>query len=128
MKWVFTGNGCMWDYIEIRNDVPAGMPGDWHVDVFYNDTYQFTEDFTIEEGSCAVRQIYGDYSTKTQFLRYVRDNVLNTTQEGREIIKLYYQWSPVIVQAMDADDAFKRDVRELIEGALLLITEGKPDD
>ena len=117
----FTGNGCTWDWITIRNDVPADMPGDWHVDVFYNDTFQFTENFTIEEGSCAVRQIYGENSEKTQLLRSFRDNLLNTTPEGREIIQLYYQWSPVIVRAMEADEDFKEDVKEMVDGVLEMI-------
>jgi hypothetical protein len=125
LDWIhtftFTGNGCAWDYIDIRNDDPARMPGEWHVDVFYNDTFQFTENFTIEEGSCAVRQLYGDSSAKTQFLRSVRDNVLQTTPEGREIIKLYYQWSPVIVKAVEADEAFKGDVKEIIDEIVLMV-------
>ena len=117
----FTGNGCAWDWITIRNDIPADMPGDWHVDVFYNDTFQFTENFTIEEGLCAIRQIYGDYSEKTQILRFVRDNLLKTTPEGREIIKLYYQWSPAIVKAMEGDEEFKQHVKEMIDVILELI-------
>ncbi len=129
LDWIhtfsFTGNGCTWDYIEIGNDVPARMPGDWHVDVFYNDTYKFTEHFTIEESSCAVRQIYGESSAKTQLLRSVRDNLLKTTPEGRELIKLYYQWSPVIVKAMEADEDFKEEVKETIELFLPMMREGK---
>ena len=97
------------------------MPGEWHVDVFYNDTYQFTENFTIEESSCAVRQMYGDSSAKTQLLRFFRYNVLQPTPEGREIIKLYYQWSPFIVKAMEADETFKKDVREVIDSIIPIV-------
>ena len=71
--------------------------------------------------SCAVRQIYGDSSAKTQLLRFVRDNVLQTTPEGREIIKLYYQWSPFIVRAMEEDEEFKQEVKGIIDDVLLLI-------
>jgi len=117
----FTGNGCTWDWIDIRNDVPAGMPGDWHVDVYYNGTFQFTENFTITEGLCAIRQIYGDNSEKTQLLRYFRDNLLNTTTEGRELIKLYYQWGTAIVKEMDEDEEFKEDVKEMIDGVLGMV-------
>ena len=119
----FTGNGCAWHSIYIRNADAADMPGDWHVDVFYNDTFQFTENFTIEGGLCPARQIYGDNSEKTQLLRYFRDSVLSKTPEGQEIIKLYYQWSPVIVKTMEEDEEFKEDVKELIDGILLLIEE-----
>jgi hypothetical protein len=119
----FTGNGCTWDWIEIRGKAPADMPGDWHVDVFYNDTFQFTENFTIEGGLCPLRQIYGDNSEKTQLLRYVRDNLLNTTTEGRELINLYYHWGPVIVRAMEKDEEFKEEVKEMINGVLGLVGE-----
>ena len=122
----FTGNGCAWDWIDIRNEVPANRPGDWRVDVFYNNTFQFTENFTIEEGvTCPVRQIYGDNSEETELLRIVRDNLLDETPEGREIIKLYYQWSPVIVQAMEQDEAFKKEIKKMIEEVLALIAEEK---
>jgi len=117
----FTGNGCTWDWIKIRNEDSADMPGDWHVDVFYNDTFQFTENFTIKGGLCPARQIYGDNSEKTQLLRYVRDNLLNTTTEGRELIKLYYQWGPAIVKAMEEDEEFKEEVKEIIDGVLSMI-------
>jgi len=40
------------------------------------------------------------------------------TQEGRELIKLYYQWCPAIVKAMEADEDFKEDVREMVDGIL----------
>jgi len=123
--FTFTGNGCAWDYIDIRNDVPARMPGEWHVDVSYNDTFQFTENFTIEEGACAIRQIYGDNGGTTQLLRSVRDNVLQTTPEGREMIKLYYQWSPVIVKAIEADEAFKGEVKEIIDEIVPIVGGSK---
>jgi len=47
--------------------------------------------------------------------------VLSTTPEGQEIIKLYYEWSPAIVQAMESDEEFKEDVKELVDGILGLI-------
>jgi hypothetical protein len=33
------------------------------------------------------------------------------------------QWSPAIVKAMEEDEKFKEDVREMIDGVLGLITE-----
>ena len=70
---------------------------------------------------CPSKNIYGEYSEKTELLRYFRDNVLSTTPEGQEIIKLYYEWSPVIVKMMEEDEEFKEDVREMIDGILPLI-------
>ena len=42
---------------------------------------------------------------------------------GNELIKLYYQWSPLVVEAMQADEGFKEDVKEMIDGVLELIGE-----
>ncbi|MCK5186739.1 MAG: hypothetical protein KAR43_06345 [Deltaproteobacteria bacterium] len=51
----------------------------------------------------------------------MRDNVLNKTPEGQEIIRLYYQWSPAIVKAMEEDEEFRGEVKEMIDGILPLI-------
>ncbi len=42
---------------------------------------------------------------------------------GQEIIKLYYQWSPAVVRAMEEDEEFKEEVREMIDSVLPLIGE-----
>jgi hypothetical protein len=47
--------------------------------------------------------------------------VLNKTPEGRELIRLYYWWSPVIVNAMAADTAFKKEVKDAIDGLLPVV-------
>ncbi|MBW1839618.1 MAG: hypothetical protein JRI49_06740, partial [Deltaproteobacteria bacterium] len=66
---------------------------------------------------------YGESANETTLLRYSRDNVLRKSPEGQEIIKLYYQWSPAIVEAMEEDEEFKEEVREMIDGILGLIEE-----
>ena len=60
-------------------------------------------------------------SEEAQLLRYFRDEVLESTPEGRELIRLYYWWSPVIVNAMAADTAFKKEVKDAIDGLLPVI-------
>ncbi|MBW2183689.1 MAG: hypothetical protein JRF49_07470, partial [Deltaproteobacteria bacterium] len=45
------------------------------------------------------------------------------TPEGQSLIKLYYQWSPVIVKAMEKDEEFKEKVKEMIDGVLGLVVE-----
>ena len=72
---------------------------------------------------CSLETIYGDYSEETELLRSFRDNVLSKTPEGQEIIRLYYEWSPAIVKAMEEDKEFKKDFKEMIDGVLLLIME-----
>ena len=70
---------------------------------------------------CVAETIYGEESQKTQTLRFFRNNLLSQTPEGQELIKLYYQWSPVIVKAMEGDEEFKEEVKEMMDGVLSLI-------
>jgi len=70
---------------------------------------------------CPAEEIYGEHSEETELLRYIRDNVLSQTPEGQELIRLYYELSPVIVKAMEADEEFKEEVKEMIDGVLELI-------
>jgi hypothetical protein len=80
---------------------------------------------TIADQTCPSEEIYGAHSEEAELLRYFRDSVLRQTPEGQEIIHLYYQWSPVIVNAMKADKEFQAEIKELIDGILPLIGGGK---
>jgi hypothetical protein len=85
-------------------------------------TVQSTTSTTChEEDPCCIEEIYGENSEATEYLRYFRDNVLNKSPEGRELIKLYYQWSPVIVKAIKEDEAFKTQVKDMIDEILPMI-------
>ena len=68
-------------------------------------------------------QIYGENSEEVQVLRNFRDDVLSQTPEGREIIKLYYEWGPIIVKAMGEDEEFKEEMKEMIDKILPMIEE-----
>jgi hypothetical protein len=72
-------------------------------------------------GPCAAKEIYGEHSKEVELMRYARDNILKSTSGGQELIKLYYEWSPVIVKAMAEDEEFREAVKEVIDGVLLLI-------
>jgi hypothetical protein len=76
---------------------------------------------TTVTGLCSAGQLYGEHSEETVLLRHIRDNVLAQTPEGQEVIKLYYQWSPAIVKAMEANEAYKEDVKEMVDGVLELM-------
>jgi len=41
------------------------------------------------------------------------------------LVKLYYQLSPVIVKAMEKDEEFKEELKEMIDGVLGLIEEAE---
>jgi hypothetical protein len=75
------------------------------------------------DSTCPSEEIYGESSLEVTLLRAVRDTVLSQTPEGREIIKLYYQWSPVITMALRNDKAFKAEMKELLDGILSLTIE-----
>jgi hypothetical protein len=71
--------------------------------------------FRARKAICPAVLIYGEDSEETRILRYLRDSLLNKTHEGRELIKLYYQWSPIIVRAMGADEEFKQEVKDIMD-------------
>jgi hypothetical protein len=72
---------------------------------------------------CPLETIYGEQSEEIRLLRYFRDNLLNKTKEGREYIKLYYQWSPLIVKAMKEDKEFAKNIKEIVDEVLNLLGE-----
>jgi len=78
---------------------------------------------TTSTKKCPSQKIYGEDSKEVELLRYVRDNILNKTAEGQEIIRLYYQLSPAVVKAMENNQEFKEEVKGMIDGVLALITE-----
>ena len=73
---------------------------------------------------CPSQEIYGVWSGEVELLRYFRDNVLSQTPEGQELIRLYYELSPVIVKTMEADEEFKQQVKEVIDGMVGVIKIG----
>jgi len=70
---------------------------------------------------CAVTEIYGEGTEETALLRNFRDKIMSRTPEGREIIRLYYKWSPTIVRMMEENERFGGKVKILIDGILSLI-------
>ena len=71
--------------------------------------------------TCPSKEIYGEGSPEVILLRAVRDNLLSQTPEGQELIQLYYQWSPVILRAMEEDEAFKQELKDMIDELLPII-------
>ena len=77
----------------------------------------------VSPDPCPMSLIYGEQSTETALLRSIRDNVLSKSPAGQELIKLYYQWSPIIVRAMEADEEFKQEVTDIVDEVLPLISQ-----
>jgi len=94
-----TGTGCSDEWIAIPSNIPCnGL------------------------AACGAACQQSD-SEETELLRNFRDNVLSKTPTGQEIIRLYYEWSPAIVGAMEEDEEFKEEIEEMIDGVLMLIRE-----
>jgi len=62
---------------------------------------------------CAAQEMFGEDSAEVKILRDFRDTTLNKSPEGKELIKLYYQISPAIVQAIKKDPVFRKTVKQL---------------
>ena len=116
-------NGYIWSVMNRETEsVLLGVWGSSGEDVFAVGQYGTILHY---DGTniCTAEQIYGEQSEETETLRHFRDNVLSQTTEGQELIRLYYQWSPTIVKAMEEDDEFKEEIEEMIDGVLMLIAE-----
>ena len=72
---------------------------------------------------CLAETVYQDNEEALALLREFRNDLLSQSAIGQELIKLYYQWSTVIVKAMEEDEEFKEEVRELLDRVLMLITD-----
>lgn len=70
---------------------------------------------------CLFQTTLNNDEQKIETLRRFRDEVLAKTPVGREYIRLYYQWSPAIVQELEEDEELKEEVKELLEELLPLI-------
>jgi hypothetical protein len=123
-----SGNLCMWHRLRIKDYQAANYPGRWTVDFYYNDDHKFTDIFTIApdptattttttipSSGCAASTLYGEDSEEVRILRRYRDEVLAKTAKGRALIKLYYKFSPFIVERMEEDPEFREQVKRFCD-------------
>ena len=117
----YDANSCPED----MDRIPADITIEEQQAIIIQSTVGFLNQFDISPASptCTAEKIYGVYSKETELLRFFRDNVLGKTPEGRELIRLYYDWSPAITEVMDKDEALKENLKELIDGVLGLTNE-----
>ena len=107
---------------EDMDRTPADITIEEQQAIIIQSTVDFLKQFDIPQ-TCTAEKIYGVYSKETELLRSFRDNVLGKTPEGRELIRLYYEWSPAIVKTMEEDEEFKQEMKEMVDGVLELIEE-----
>ena len=70
---------------------------------------------------CLIEQLYGERSEEAELFRYVRDNVLSTTYEGQELMRLYYKWSFMLAGRLQEDEYLREDVKAIIDDTIPLI-------
>ncbi|MCK5186585.1 MAG: hypothetical protein KAR43_05570, partial [Deltaproteobacteria bacterium] len=100
--------------MQIVSGIPIWVAGDTSASITSTTTTSTTQ-------HCSLEEIYDASSEEIKHLRNFRDEVLSTTPEGQALIKLYYEWSPAIVNAMVEDKGFRKEVKEMIDGLLGLI-------
>ena len=76
---------------------------------------------TLSPPFCFVEQLYGEQAQETELLRQVRDNLLSTTPEGQELIRLYYQWSFILAGTLKEDETFREDFKAIIDDIIPLL-------
>jgi len=74
---------------------------------------------------CPAEQIYGENSAEVVFLRHYRDEVLSKTEDGRNMIKLYYQLAPVISARIQIDPAFRALARQRADEIISSLGSGR---
>lgn len=117
-------DGDSWS--EMPNEAPSQILGVWGSsgnNVFAVGNEGIILRYVSDNDPCVFERIYGGHSEKVGTLRCFRDNILSRTPIGQEIIRLYYQWSPAIVRAMEGNNEFKQEIKEMIDPVLPLIRE-----
>jgi tripartite motif-containing protein 71 len=123
-QWAPTPSGEEFNLKPQPWDTAVDSKGNVYVTILNTHVVQkYAKNGQVEQ-PCPIEVLYGEHAEKTELLRHFRDTVLSQSTEGQELIKLYYEWSPVIVKAMEKDEKFKESVKGMIEGFLSLITGG----
>lgn len=70
-------------------------------------------------------QVYGVSAPETDALRAWRDSTLMSTKVGRVLIRMYYYWSPALVQIMKRSPRLTRLARNFLDSMLRHIRGAK---
>ncbi|RNI27293.1 hypothetical protein EFA69_14185 [Rufibacter immobilis] len=70
-----------------------------------------------KSGGCYIATcVYGNYNSKeVMVLRSFRDNVLSTKTGGKHLIRLYYQFSPILVKYLGTTTSFRKLARFFLD-------------
>ena len=125
----YEGEGTVWRARNIGR-IKSITTEKWHWSVPDEGFFEIISTSELESAKvngkqygCPLIFVLGEDSNELDLLRRFRDEVLCKTPIGRNIIKLYYQWSPAIVEAMEENKIFREKIREIIDGFLPIIIE-----
>jgi len=118
-------SGCWYSRILISGYAAEKTPGEWHVEVYFAGDLKCTEHFTLHGDpsaeTCPAELLYGEDGEETELLRYLRDTFLSRSPGGREIIRLYYRYSPAIAEALREDEDLKKEVKKMADAILAVL-------
>ncbi len=109
------GNYCTLSSMDIKNTVAADLTGNWKVAYYYNGELFAELPFYLEKSSCAALAALGDDTESLHALRIFRDRALNTNNFGRQLVQLFYTYSPALITSMDSSPALKNGIRQLFK-------------
>jgi hypothetical protein len=108
------GPKCMSRTMKIFGAEPMNMPGNWNVRFYYNNQMLLDWSFELKE-RCAALSALGDDTESLNTLRTFRDQVLIKTRYGRNMVELYYTYSPALIKVMEDDPMLKASVGALLK-------------
>lgn len=101
--------------MQIVSGIPIWVAGKISDEPSTTTTADATSTTTSAPLLCPSEEIYGEYGEETELFRQFRDEVLSKTEAGQELIRLYYQLSPAIVNALMENRFFKRELKEILD-------------
>jgi hypothetical protein len=107
------------NYKLILNDRSWGIHNPDYVKKLLQDSIS-----SIKTPSCSATYLFGENDPRLNKLRKFRDDVLSKSPNGRELIQLYYLWSPLIVKAMEEDPMLKEQLKETV-GQILKVIDSR---
>jgi hypothetical protein len=116
---------------KIEPDMPSTNPSScvdqcaWDVATFIFEVFNDggTPTTIPDDGGCPITEIYGKDSEEVELLRQYRDAVLAKTPEGQKLLRLYYKWSPFMIQVVEDNEQVKIILQTAIDALFLPVRQ-----